>query len=128
MEAMLHIEVKIPSLRVLIDVKLDEAEWIQARLDQLNLIEEKRMTTMCQGQLYQNRLKRAFDKRVHPRNLQVGDLVLKKIMLIHTDPWGKWTPNYEGPYVVRKVFSGGTLILSTMDGDDLASPVNADAT
>ena len=95
------IEVEIPSLRVMADVKLHEAKWIQARLDQLNLIEEKRMTTLCHVQLYHKRLKKAFDKRVHPQNLQVGDLVLKKIMPTHTDPRGTWTPNYEGPYIVR---------------------------
>ncbi|XP_016675348.1 uncharacterized protein [Gossypium hirsutum] len=41
MEAVLPIEVKIPSLRVLSELKLDEAEWIQSRFDHLNLIEEK---------------------------------------------------------------------------------------
>ena len=40
---------------------------------------------------------------------------------------GKWMPNYEGPYVVRKFLSGGALILSTMDGEDLPSPVNKGA-
>lgn len=127
MEAVLHIEVKIPSLRVLKDVVLDEAEWVQTRLDQLNLIEEKRMTILCHGQLYQKRLKRAFDKRVCPQSLQAGDMVLNKILSNHTHPRGKWTPKYERPYLVRKVFSRGALILSTMEGEDLASPVNSDA-
>ncbi|RDY06263.1 Pol polyprotein, partial [Mucuna pruriens] len=40
-EAILPIEVEIPSLRVLAEVELDEVEWVQQRLDQLNLIEEK---------------------------------------------------------------------------------------
>ncbi|RDY00992.1 Pol polyprotein, partial [Mucuna pruriens] len=40
-EAVLPVEVKIPSLRVMVEVELDEAEWVQQRLDQLNLIEEK---------------------------------------------------------------------------------------
>ena len=113
-------------MRVLTDVKLDEAEWIQARLNQLNLIKEKRMTTPCHDQLYQKRSKKALNKKVHPQNLQVNDLVLKNILPIHTNPRGKWTPNYEGPYVVGMVFSGGAFILSTMDGNDLASPMNAD--
>lgn len=52
MEAVLPIKVEIPTLRVIAYVKLDEAEWIQARLDQLNLIEEKHMTTLFHGQLY----------------------------------------------------------------------------
>lgn len=53
--------------------------------------------------------------------------MLRKILPIHTDPTGKWMPNYEGPYIVRNVFSRGTLILSTMDDKDLTSPVNSDA-
>ena len=48
-EAVLPIEVEIPSLRVLIEVKPEEAEWVQARYDQLNLIEEKRLKTLCHG-------------------------------------------------------------------------------
>lgn len=61
MEEVLPIEVDISSLRVLKDVQLDEVEWVQARLDQLNLIERKRMKALCHGQLLQKRLKRAFD-------------------------------------------------------------------
>ena len=53
MEAVLPIEVEIPSMRVLMEAKLTEAEWCQARYDELNLIEEKRMTALCHGQLYQ---------------------------------------------------------------------------
>mgnify|MGYP005910140469 CR=1 FL=1 len=59
-------EVEIPSLRVLMETQLEEAEWVQARLDQLNLIVEKRLTMVCHGQLYQRRMKKAFEKRVCP--------------------------------------------------------------
>ncbi|GAU25046.1 hypothetical protein TSUD_155200 [Trifolium subterraneum] len=127
MEAVLPIEVEIPSLRVLMETKLEEAEWAQARFDQLNLIEEKRLTALCHGQLYQRRLKRAFDKKVRPREFKEGDLVLKKILPIHKDPRGKWTPNNEGLYVVKKAFSGGALIITTMDGEELPFSVNSNA-
>ena len=33
----------------------------------------------------------------------------------------------EGPYVVKKAFSGGALLLTRMDGDDLPRPVNSDS-
>jgi transposase InsO family protein len=49
MEAVLPIEVEIPSLRVLMEAKLEEAEWVQTRLERLNLIEEKRMAALCHG-------------------------------------------------------------------------------
>ena len=64
MEVVLPIEVEIPSLRVLREVELEEAEWVQARYEQLNLIEEKRMKAICHGQLYQKRMMRAHDKNV----------------------------------------------------------------
>jgi len=127
MEAVLPVEVEIPSMRVLMEAELSEAEWCQNRFDQLNLIEEKRMSALCHGQLYQKRMKQAFDKKVHPREFREGDLVLKKIQPFQHDSRGKWTPNYEGPYVVKRDFSGGAMTLTTMDGDELPRPVNTDA-
>ena len=81
---------------------------------------------MCHGQLYQQRIKKAFDKKVKPLVFREDDLVLKKILSFKPDSRGKQTPNYEGPYVVKRAFSGGTLILTTMDGEEFTSPVNAD--
>ena len=71
------------------EAKLTEAEWVQNRFDQLNLIEEKRMTTLCHGQLYQKRMKKAFDKKVKPREFREGGLVLRMIMSFNTDSRGK---------------------------------------
>ncbi|KAK8517059.1 hypothetical protein V6N13_092337 [Hibiscus sabdariffa] len=126
MEAVLPIEVEIPSLRVLSEIKLDDAEWIQARYDQLNLIEEKRLKAIRHGQMYQRRMMRAYNKKVRPREFHEGNLVLKRIPAIRVDSRGKWAPNWEGPYVVKKAFSGGALILTEMDGKDLPNPVNSD--
>ncbi|KAA3477697.1 reverse transcriptase [Gossypium australe] len=75
MEAVLLIEIEIPSLRVLSELKLDEAEWIQSRYDQLNLIEEKRLKAIRHGQMYQKRMMRAYDKKVRPREFHKGDLI-----------------------------------------------------
>ncbi|KAA3466637.1 RNA-directed DNA polymerase (Reverse transcriptase), Ribonuclease H [Gossypium australe] len=126
MEIVLPIEVEIPSLQVLSEIKLDEAEWIQARYDQLNLIEEKRLRAIRHGQMYQKRMMRAHDKKVHPREFHKGDLVLKKILPIQKDYRGKWIPNWEGPYVVKKAFSRGALILIEMD-ESLPNLVNSDS-
>ena len=124
MEAVLPIEVQIPSLRIMKDVGLNEDDWIQTRLDQLNLIDEKRLTAIYHGQAY--RIIKAFNKKVRRQEYQVRDLVNKRIILPQGDPRGKWTPTYEGPFVVKNIFSGGAMILTTMDGGDLPHPVNAD--
>ena len=108
------------------EAKLEKAEWVQARYDQLNLIEEKRLKALCHGQLYQKRMMRAHDKKVHPRQFREGDLVLKKILPNQQDQRRKWALNWDGPYVVKRAFSRRVLILTEMDGNDLPSPINSD--
>ena len=81
---------------------------------------------MSHGRLYQSRVKNALDKRVHPRKFSEGDLVLKKVSQAQKDHIGKWAPNYEKPFVVKKAFSGGALLLASMDDEELPSPVNSD--
>ena len=60
-------------------------------------------------------MKKDFDNKVKPRVFREGNLVLKKILSFKPDSRGKWTPNYEG-----------TLILTTIDGEEFTRPVNAD--
>ncbi|RDX73709.1 hypothetical protein CR513_46645, partial [Mucuna pruriens] len=101
-EAVLPIEVEIPSLRVLAEAELSDVEWVHSRI------------------------KDAFDKKVRPYQFKEGDLVLKKILPNVRDPRGKWTPNYEGLYVVKRAFSGGALVLVDSEGQELKHLVNAD--
>ena len=69
---------------------------------------------------------KAFNKKVRHQVYQVSDLVIKRIILPQGDPRGKWTPTYEGSFMVKNIFSSGAIILTTMDGDDLPYPINAD--
>ena len=52
--------------------------------------------------------------------------MVKKIISIQKDHRGKWMPNYEGSYVVKKALSEGVLILTMMDGEEFSLPVNSD--
>ena len=126
MEVVLPFEVEVPSLTILAESGLKESEWAQARFDQLNLIEGKRLAAMSHGCLYQRRVKNAFDKKVHPCKFKEGDLVQKKVSQALKDNRGKWAPNYEGPFIVKKAFSQGALVLANMDDEELPSPMNVD--
>ena len=126
MEAVLPFEVEVPSQRILAESGLDESEWAHTRYNQLNLIEGKHLTAMSHGHLYQQRIKNAFDKKVRSCKFNEGDLVLKKISHAVKDNRGKWVPNYERPFVVKRAFSGGALVLTNMDGEELPLPVNSD--
>uniref|UniRef100_A0A2N9H9A6 Uncharacterized protein n=1 Tax=Fagus sylvatica TaxID=28930 RepID=A0A2N9H9A6_FAGSY len=99
MEAVLPVEVEIPSLRILSQTQL-----------------EGRPSGPKHG-----------SKARRPRTFQPGDLVLKKRNMALSDSRGKFAPSYEGPYVVKKAFSGGAIILADMDGEEFRSPINSDS-
>ncbi|XP_060210724.1 uncharacterized protein LOC132637686 [Lycium barbarum] len=105
-DAVILAEVEIPSLRIIQDVGLDDAEWIHSRHEQFMLIDEKRMDAVCHSQLYQNRMSKAFNKRVRPRKFEPRQLVLKRILPHQDEPRGRFAPNWQGPYVVHRVLSG----------------------
>ena len=86
------------------DVELDEDEWIQTRLDQLNLIDEKRLVVVCHGQMYQKRIIKAFNNKIKHQVYQAGDLVIKRIILPQGDPRGKWTPPTKIHFLLRRLF------------------------
>ena len=75
MEAVMPLKVEIPSLRVLMDSKLEEAEWAKVRYEQLNLISEKRIVAICHHQLYQKRMAKTYNKKVRPCVFLEKDLV-----------------------------------------------------
>ncbi|XP_069155643.1 uncharacterized protein [Solanum lycopersicum] len=126
-EAVVPVEVEIPSLRIIQEAKLSNVTWVSKRIDQLSLIDEKRMVVFCHGQLYRQRMTRAFHKRVRARNFEVGQLVLKRIFPHQDEYKGKFTPNWQGPYMIRKVLSGGALVLLEINGVVWPKPINSDA-
>ncbi|PKI56463.1 hypothetical protein CRG98_023101 [Punica granatum] len=127
METVLPIEVEIPSMRVFAESKLKEAEWAKQSYEQLNLIDEKRLTTLCHGQCYRQRMARAFNKKVRLREFSPSNLFLRKVLHIAPNSRGKFAYKYNGPFIVKEVFDGGAIILNDMDGNENVLPVNADA-
>ncbi|XP_070028703.1 uncharacterized protein [Nicotiana sylvestris] len=79
-EAVIPAEVKIPSLRIIVESEIEDAEWVKTRLEQLMLINEKRLAAVCFSQLYQQRIACAYNEKVRPRQFEVGQLILKRIL------------------------------------------------
>jgi len=50
------------------------------RYKQLNLISEKGLATICHHHLYQQRMTKAYDKKVRPKVFQEGDRMLRMIL------------------------------------------------
>ena len=115
-EAVIHAKIEIPSLWIIVEAEIDDDEWIKTRLEQLSLIDEKRMTSVCHGQLYQKRMARAYNKKVRPRHFEEGQLVLRRILPYHAETKGNFSPNWKGPFVVKRVLPNGALYLADIEG------------
>ncbi|XP_070019463.1 uncharacterized protein [Nicotiana sylvestris] len=126
-EAVIPAEVEIPSLRIIVEAEIEDNEWVKTRLEELTLIDEKRMVAVCHRQLYQQRMARAYNKKVRPRNFEVGQLVLRHILPHHQEAKGKFAPNWKGLYIIRKILPRGALYLGDIEGNDPDTAVNADA-
>ncbi|XP_049381375.1 uncharacterized protein LOC125845933 [Solanum stenotomum] len=124
-EAVIPLEVENPSLRIIVEAEIEDTKWVKTRLEQLTLIDEKGLTAVCFGQLYQQRTARACNKKVHPRQFEVGQLVLKRILPHQEDAKGKFAPNWQGPYLIKEVLSKGALYLTDVEGKIAGIIVNA---
>jgi len=63
---------------------------------------------------YQQKLQRYHDKHVRKRDLNVGDLILRRWQ--SNQGRHKLTPPWEGPYVVAEVLKPGTYMLADEKG------------
>ena len=69
MEIVLLVEIEMGSLRIALEQQISEADWAQTRLDQLNLLDERRLRATNHVRAYQRKMTRAFKKRVKSRSL-----------------------------------------------------------
>ena len=114
MEAVLPIELEIPSLRVMLENEVNEIDWIQNRYNELALLDERRLKAMEHIRAYQKRMARAFDKKVKPRDIKVGDLVSESEASESVQSVGK-----VGTYVDRSLCSEEDLLRRSNGADRL---------
>ena len=123
---MLPIEMEIQSLRVLVETKVLEEDWMKEKYEQLALIDEKTARAQYHAQGYQKRIARAFNKKVKPRNLKEGDLVLKVFRDETFDRRGKMKPRWFGSLIIKKIMLGGGTRITNLDGEEMLRPINMD--
>ena len=82
--------------------------------------------TLEKIELSKRKMARAYNKRIKVKRFVEGDLVWKTILPIGTkDPkYGKWSPNWEGPFIVSQKLSGGAYRLVDMQGREISTNIN----
>jgi hypothetical protein len=77
-------------------------------LDRLGEVSDERVKVL--GEIERDKLwvAKAYNKRVKEKSFQVRDLVWKTILPIgsRSSKFGKWSPNWEGPYRIEEVILG----------------------
>jgi hypothetical protein len=110
-EAMLPTDVEYWSLRL---KAYNEQNNDTARENAIDLLEEACDVALLHSARYQQSLRRYHDKHVRIRDLNVGDLVLRRSQ--NNKGRHKLTPPWEWPYIVAEVLKPGTYKLSNEKG------------
>ncbi|KAK1691819.1 hypothetical protein QYE76_008516 [Lolium multiflorum] len=72
------------------------------------------------------RVARAYNKKVRPKEFQVGDLVWEAVLPLGTKDkaYGKWSPNWHGPYKVVQALKRNAYMLEQLDGVKFPVAIN----
>ena len=118
-EAVIPIELKLPSVRVMAFDEHQNSQGLKANLD---LLEEKREVAQVRMAVYRQKVARYYNSRVKNKAFRAGDLVLRRAAVSQPQDRGKLAPNWEGPYEVKEVVRPGTYYLKELGGADLPRP------
>jgi hypothetical protein len=113
-EVVLPPEVTMGSLRV---QAYDEAVQGQLRHENIDLIDERRWQSAIKNAWYHQALKHYQEQFMHSRELQVDDLVLRRVLA--QEGANKLSSGWKGPFHVTQVCRPGCVHLATEDGEPL---------
>ena len=121
-EAVILIEVGVASTRRTTFSEEENDDKLGVNLDYLDEVRDEASSKMTE---YQRKMAEHYNKRVKLRQLDIGDLVLRKVTTATKDPTqGKLGPTWEGPYRVVHYSRRGSYHLETVDGRMLPRPWN----
>jgi hypothetical protein len=92
------------------------------RQEDIDVLDEERLSMVIQSARYQQTLRRYHDKAVRHRSFAVGDLVLRQVLT--GEGWHKLSPPWEGSFVVAKVTRPGSYRLTQMDDTEVGNSWN----
>lgn len=123
-EAILPIELEIPTLRTALRYGVGEANAITTRLVMLESLDESRRQALYNLDVVQNRRK-AYHDRMHAKTIfDPGDLVLRLDCWLMKQKGQKFFPRWKGPFVIREAFKNDSYKLGTLDGELIDKHVN----
>jgi transposase InsO family protein len=114
-EAILPIELEIPSLRIAIDHRMSDLNSLRHRYAMLEKLNETRAEAYLNTVAMQNRRKSFYDWKLSPKTLNPNDLVLLYDSRFQKFP-SKFKMRWFGPYRILKTYNNGSIELQDFEG------------
>ena len=112
-DAMLPVEINLGSLRIQKQDELPIDTYWDLMFDELNELHDDRITALENVIRQKERIAKIYGNKIKYKSFKVDELVWKVILPMDKKcrEFGKWSPKWEGPFKVVKVFSGNAYAL-----------------
>ena len=124
--AVLPWEIQSETRRVTLQNKLTAGEYKYIMMDSLEDLHCHRLRALEYIEKNKIRVAKYYNTKVRSKSFTESELVWKVILPIDTKDsrFGKWSPNWEGPYRVVECAPGNAYILEDLEGQRLARAIN----
>jgi hypothetical protein len=124
--AVLPWEMQSDSRRVILQKDLSSRDYSSLMMDELEDLHMIRLRALENIEKNKLRVAKYYSKKVKVKQFVEGDLVWKALLAIGTkySAFGKWSPNWEGPFRVVRCVPGNAYILKTLLGEEFSAVIN----
>jgi transposase InsO family protein len=114
--AVLPWEMQSGSRRIKLQKDLSSKDYNDLMMDELEDLHMIRLRALENIEKNKMRVAKYYNKKVKVKQFAEGDLVWKALLSIGTkySAFGKWSPNWEGPFRVVRCTPGNAYILKTL--------------
>ncbi|KAL1337299.1 hypothetical protein AAHE18_10G129500 [Arachis hypogaea] len=125
-DAVLPIDINLQSIRVARQDEIPVVDYWDSLHDELNELDDERLRALERVIRQKEIMSKSYNRRVKAKTFAVGDLVWKTILPIErkSKTYGKWSPTWEGPYVVDKVYPGNAYKIIEIGSRRRISSIN----
>uniref|UniRef100_A0A2N9FDC7 Reverse transcriptase domain-containing protein n=1 Tax=Fagus sylvatica TaxID=28930 RepID=A0A2N9FDC7_FAGSY len=117
----------VPSPRVMqgSELEVDANICAEARMEDLEGLDEARDLAKAKSQRNYQKMANVYSKALRVRIFVEGQMVLKVAEFVRRNlpSPSKFSPNWDGPYIIREAHGSGYYRLSKSDGTALAYPI-----
>ncbi|XP_039682973.1 uncharacterized protein [Medicago truncatula] len=118
-DAVLPVEILLQSVRIQRQCEIPVNHYWDMVMDELTDLDEERLTALEVLARQKEKVAKAYNKKVKSKFFAQGDLVWKVILPMDKKDraLGKWSPGWEGPWQILRVFSNNAYEIEELNDD-----------